>query len=142
MTHPTLDAQAVQALADLSQGVIKMAQEYKTRLASVPKAPDKAEIEKAAATLIEYGWVTPGQKEAVLRGLTDPTVALHTLTELVVAKAANDGQDPRLAGGHAVPTTNGHRKQSQALDGARYDGESEADRMFLAKQLARRITTN
>lgn len=139
MTQPTLDVQAVQALADMSQGVIKMAEAYKDRLAAVPKVVDKAEIEKCAATLVEYGWLTAGQKEAAIARLADPTVAVQTLTQLAV-KAASSSQDPRLASGHAVPSTNGTHKQ--AFDGSRYDGESEADRAFLAKQLARRVQTH
>lgn len=140
MSQATINVQAVQALADMSHGVIKMAQEYRARLAAVPKPIDKAEIEKAAAALVEYGWLTASQKEAAIKGLADPTVALQTLTELAIVKAAREGGDPRLAGGKPVPSTNGTHKQ--ALDGARYDGESEADRMFLERQLSRRIQTN
>ena len=133
--------QTVQALAQMSAGVLKMGQELKTRLAAAPKAVDAEVLEKCAQAMIDSGWIDAARKPQLLDALSDPTKALETLAEVATKSAEaidgarNNGADPRLGNGTPVP--HGDRYVG-AKKASVEDEEPEHARAFLEKMTAYR----
>lgn len=128
---------AVEAITNLSTGVIKLGQELKARLAAAPKPVDKTEVEKTASVLVNYGLISEAQREKAVQVLSDPG-GLHETLRNVVEKYASDMHlgDGRLATGQAVkPSANGHQANTGVKAAAT---ESDADRQYGEKLRAYR----
>lgn len=127
-TQTVQTQEALQAVAALSAQVLRMAGVVNTKMASAPRAVDPAQIKAAADALVDNGWAPEMDKEAVAKLLSDPTVAITTLTNLAVKAAVEVNGDPRLAAGRATST-------KFAADPSPFGTgvESEADRAYAAR---------
>lgn len=132
----------VTPLTNLLAQSIKVAAAYKARAEKVRPA-DKAELEKAAKSLADSGWITAAQVEQAVSTLSDPNQALRTLAELSTKSAevitelkSRVGLDPRLESGSMIG-----KSASAAAPEVDYVGTrpaTDADREWDAKMAAYR----
>jgi hypothetical protein len=123
----TIHAKALTQAAETVANALKLASAAKDRIAKAPKAAAPEEVEKAAAVLVETGWLPESRKAEAVASLSDPTTALSAMQNLALKAASALGtRDQRLAAGNVVAKTE-HKHASADSD------ESEADRLYNEK---------
>ena len=123
----------IQASAAISNAV-KVAKAADERVARAPKAASAAEIDKAAALLVQYGFTTEDRVPAIKAAFADPELVVIALQNVVLKAAESLGGDPRLNVGRVIDRDEGRRKPIEKK--AAENDVSDADQMYLDRVAA------